>query len=91
MPDRNGKVNRNERYSQQIKALADVKDGKWDEAHRLVQSMADRDSCLIHGYLHRVEGDFGNARYWYGRANRTMPENSLEEEWNRLRDLIGFD
>lgn len=74
--------------SKHIKALADAKEGKWNEAHRLIQSMADRDSCLIHGYLHRVEGDFENARYWYSLAKQTMPQNSLEEEWNRLYDLI---
>ncbi len=87
----NRKVKRNGMYSKHIKALADVKDEKWNKAHSLVQSLADRDSCLIHGYLHRLEGDFGNARYWYGRANQTMPENSLEEEWNRLCDLISSD
>jgi len=75
-------------YSKHIRALADVKDGKWYKALNLVQSTADRDSCLINGYLHRLEGDFGNARYWYGLANQTMPGNSLEEEWNRLCDLI---
>ena len=71
-----------------IKALDLAKEGKWDEAHRLVQSFSDRKSCLIHGYLHRVEGDFGNARYWYGRANEKMPDNTLDEELNRLYQLV---
>ena len=71
-----------------VKALNFARDGKWDEAHRLVQSFSDRESCLIHGYLHRVEGDLGNARYWYGRANEKMPDNTLEEELNRLFRLI---
>ncbi len=74
--------------SKHLKALAEAKKGNWVDAHRLVQSMADQNACLIHGYLHRVEGDLGNARYWYNRANQSMPENSLAEEWDRLNDLI---
>jgi len=67
-----------------FKALALAKGGKWDEAHKLVQSYSDRMSCLIHGYLHRVEGDLSNARYWYRRADEEMLDNSLEEELSRL-------
>ena len=71
-----------------LKALDYAKERKWDEAHRLVQSFSDRTSCLIHGYLHRVEGDLGNARYWYNRANEQMPDNTLEEEFSRLYQLV---
>jgi hypothetical protein len=37
----------------------------------------------VHAYLHRKEGDLGNAGYWYARAGRTMPARSvtLEREW----------
>jgi hypothetical protein len=44
-------------------------------------------SCLIHAYLHRVEGDLGNARYWYAEAGEKMPKNTLEEELKRLFSL----
>ena len=71
-----------------VKALNYARQGKWDESHRLVQSFSDRESCLIHGYLHRVEGDLGNARYWYNRANEKMPDNTLEEEFKRLYQLV---
>ncbi|MEE9411555.1 MAG: hypothetical protein V3V22_00745 [Methylococcales bacterium] len=70
------------------KALDLAREGKWDEAHQMIQSFSDQMSCLIHGYLHRVEGDLKNARYWYNRANMTMPENTLEEEINRIYELI---
>ncbi len=72
----------------QQKALELAKDGKWDEAHKLIQSHSDRLSCLIHGYLHRVEGDRSNARYWYRRADEPMPDNTLEEEWRRLHRKV---
>jgi hypothetical protein len=71
-----------------VKALDLANEGKWDEAHELVQPYSDKISCLIHGYLHRVEGDLGNARYWYNRANAKMLDNTLEEEWKRLYELI---
>lgn len=67
-----------------VKALDLAKHGKWDAAHNLVQPFSDKLSCLIHGYLHRVEGDMGNARYWYSRADAEMPNNTLEEELERL-------
>jgi hypothetical protein len=61
--------------------------GQWDLAHERVQPHADEMSCLIHAYLHRVEGDLDNARYWYSRAGSTMPQNALQDELARLRDL----
>jgi hypothetical protein len=66
------------------KALDLAKAGKWNESHALVQEYSDDLSCLIHAYLHRVEGDLDNARYWYGQADAVMPDNSLEQELNRL-------
>lgn len=70
------------------KALDLARDGAWDEAHKLVQPYSDEKSCLIHGYLHRVEGDLSNAGYWYRRAGTEMPDNSLEDELSRLYQLI---
>ena len=32
----------------------------------------DRDAAWVHAYLHRVEGDDGNARYWYTQARRAV-------------------
>ena len=62
-------------------ALDLAKEGRWDDAHRLVQEYFDEGFCLIHGYLHRVEGDLDNAEYWYRRAGGKIPDNQLEEEF----------
>ena len=72
-----------------VKALAFARAGEWDAAHDLVQPYYDRNSCLIHAYLHRVEGDNSNARYWYRQAGESMPANTLEEELERLFDVVG--
>ena len=70
--------------SYHAQAIALAREGEWESAHRLIQSYSDPLACLIHGYLHRVEGDLWNARYWYNRAGEPMPENGLEEELERL-------
>jgi hypothetical protein len=46
--------------------------GDWQGAHRIVQQDEDDAiSCWIHAVLHTIEGDTGNARYWYRRAGRS--------------------
>ena len=77
--------------AEHIKALDYAKEGKWDQAHRLIQTVSDREAWLIHAYLHRVEGDLGNARYWYDRASEKMPDSTLEEELRRLYLLVEDD
>jgi hypothetical protein len=45
--------------------------GDWDAAHQLVQQYdGDATAAWIHAVLHKLEGDPGNARYWYQRANQ---------------------
>jgi hypothetical protein len=38
----------------------------------------------VHAYLHRREGDEGNAGYWYGRAGRSAALGPLESEWEEI-------
>ena len=70
------------------KALAAARDGRWDDAHRLVQDHGDALAAHIHAYLHRVEGDLGNARYWYDRAGEPVAEDGLDEELARLESRV---
>jgi hypothetical protein len=47
--------------------------GDWDGAHKIVQTDEDDvTSCWIHAVLHKIEGDAGNARYWYRRAGQAF-------------------
>lgn len=71
-----------------LKALDLAREGSWDESHELVQKYSDNLSCLIHAYLHRVEDNISNAKYWYDRAGEDMPDNKLEDELNRLYKLL---
>ena len=54
-----------------LKAVELALAGEWDAAHNLVQQYEDDAiAAWIHAVLHKVEGDLGNARYWYQRANQ---------------------
>ena len=37
----------------------------WDVAHSIVQNIPGSEASWVHAYLHRKEGDEGNASYWY--------------------------
>ena len=58
----------------------------WARAHERTQEDNGRDGCWVHAYLHRKEGDLGNADYWYSRAGRKMPAQNvtLEGEWEAI-------
>jgi hypothetical protein len=58
--------------------------GEWDTAHRLVQDESTRDAAWVHAYLHRVEGDLGNAGYWYRQAGQPVAKDALDAEWERI-------
>ena len=58
--------------------------GDWDAAHRIAQDITSDDGAWIHAYLHRKEGDLGNAGYWYQRAGRPVATTSLDDEWAEL-------
>ena len=58
--------------------------GDWEASHNLAQDVNTKDGSWIHAYLHRKEGDSGNASYWYHRANRNMPSYSLDQEWEDI-------
>ena len=66
------------------KALELARDGEWEASHEIVQAHSDDFSSLIHAYLHRVEGDLGNAAYWYRRAGEPVSTLSIEQELQSL-------
>jgi hypothetical protein len=66
-----------------------------DESHRIVQEIQTDEASYWHGMLHRREGDFENARYWFrrtgrlaifaemhGRASGVSPLMGRQENWD---------
>lgn len=75
-----------------LQALWHDAHGDWERAHQCAQDDDSRDGSWLHAYLHRKEGDLANAGYWYSRAGRKMPAQSvtLEAEWEAIaRELVG--
>ena len=63
--------------------------GDWERAHQVAQDVAGADGAWVHAYLHRKEGDDGNAAYWYRQARRGMPTDDLRAEWEGIvRELL---
>ena len=67
--------------------------GDWDGAHEAAQADAGGAGDWVHAYLHRKEGDAGNAAYWYRRAGKPVCRTSLDEEWEAIASalLTGHD
>lgn len=64
--------------------------GNWEQAHTLAQTKEDAEGNWVHAYLHRKEGDVGNAGYWYRRANKPPQAGGHDIEWEQLvRALLG--
>ena len=70
--------------SVQLKSLWYDGKGDWQKAHAQVDHLNDPQSAWVHAYLHRKEGDIGNADYWYRNAGKKRPDVSLDEEWEGL-------
>src|SRR5690242_18778884 len=51
--------------------------GDWNKAHAIAQDDDGADAAWVHAYLHRVEGDLGNAGYWYRRAGKPVAKDAL--------------
>jgi len=66
-------------------------DGKddWRRAHESAQQDEGPEGSWVHAYLHRKEGDQGNAAYWYRRAGKPVCRETLEAEWlNIVKALL---
>ena len=67
-----------------IEALWWAGRGEWGRAHECAQSDQGKEAAWVHAYLHRVEGDQENARYWYGRAGKPVSGEPLDQEWRMI-------
>ncbi len=41
---------------------------------------ASGEAAWVHAFLHRAEGDIGNAHYWYRQARRVPADGDLDSE-----------
>ena len=65
----------------------DAKDD-WTRAHESAQQDEGHDGSWVHAYLHRKEGDQGNAAYWYRRAGKPVCRETLDTEWSSIVNTL---
>jgi hypothetical protein len=65
--------------------------GNWTQAHDLVDNLETPEGMAVHAYLHRKNGEAGNADYWYQLAGRKFHRPTLEAEWEALVDGLLTD
>ena len=74
-----------EGLSDELRSLWYTKKGEWEKAHDIAQDIDTQMGSWIHALLHLIEGDLGNASYWYARAGK--PDRKSEEidvSWEEL-------
>ena len=67
-----------------LRALWHDRRGDWNAAHETAQAIDSAEGAWIHAYLHRKEGDAGNAAYWYRRAGKPVASGPLDAEWTAI-------
>jgi hypothetical protein len=63
----------------ELEALLYLRIGLMEPAHSNVQDAKRGLGAYIHGVLHRMEGDYWNAKYWFDRVRDTDLLESIAE------------
>ena len=72
-----------------LRGLDLLASGDWSGAHAIAQADPTALGAWLHGIVHIIEGDQGNAQYWYRRANRTFPGmQGTDREIQALRSTL---
>jgi len=62
--------------------------GNWRRAHETAQNISNANGAWVHVYLHRKEGNEGNAEYWYSHAGKPKCTKSFDGEWEQIVDAF---
>ena len=71
--------------SPEVKTLWLIKKGDWDAAHLIAQDSETPMGSWLHAFLHLIEGDLANARYWFVEAGRPVRKPAqIDELWEEI-------
>jgi hypothetical protein len=75
-----------------LEAVDSALAGDWQAAHLVAQDHeGERLANWIHAVVHRMEGDRGNAAYWYRHCGRAQAEPlSTEAELRQIREELAW-
>ena len=62
------------------RAMELLEAGNWQDAHTIVQKHDSALAAWLHGIVHILEGDLRNAKGWYQRAAREMPDPAVVQD-----------
>ncbi len=68
-----------------LRAMWLARQDRWHEAHEIAQEVPSAMGSWVHAHLHLLEGDLGNAGYWYSRAGKPPRQRGEEDEgWREI-------
>lgn len=71
--------------SDELRSLWHAKAGNWDDAHNIAQDIHTPMGSWIHALLHLIEGDTGNAGYWFRKAGKpTRVIADIDALWTEI-------
>jgi hypothetical protein len=71
--------------SAELESLWHIKAGHWDTAHDIAQDIRTPMGSWIHALLHLIEGDIGNADYWFNRSGKpNCTTDQIDSLWNEI-------
>lgn len=69
----------------ELQALWLCKRERWEDAHSIAQDIHTPTGGWIHALLHLIEGDLGNAAYWFRKAGKPVRSPSeITSEWEAI-------
>jgi hypothetical protein len=76
-----------------IAALLWLRIGEIDRSHRIVQHESSAVGSYLHGMVHRLEGDYWNAKYWFRQVREPQLISAITDSVVAIleeRRLLGF-
>jgi hypothetical protein len=62
---------------------------EWETAHNICQSAeGDKTHDWIHALCHLIEGDHGNAAYWFRRAGKSSDNPNVTALWEDMMSSL---
>jgi hypothetical protein len=75
--------------SREAQSLWFIKKGDWEAAHNIAQDIETPIGSWLHALLHLIEGDLGNARYWFAEAGRPMKRpTQIDALWDEIAEEV---